>query len=135
MRECFVCMCSICVQCLQRPEEGTGSPEIEIIHGCSHHAGARNQTWVLCKSRGCSEPLSHLSRSMWHYFVSYSLPGESGLQRYLHYNILAKSCVCVSVCVCMCVYVYVCAGTCVCMCVHVHVHIACVNVHVWRPED
>ena len=45
---------TICVQCSQRPEEGLDPPEIGLQTLVSCHVGARNQTWVLCKSNKCS---------------------------------------------------------------------------------
>jgi hypothetical protein len=38
----------MCMQYLWRPEEGTGSFELESQMVMSHHVGARNQAQVLC---------------------------------------------------------------------------------------
>lgn len=44
-------MCRTYVQCLWWPEEGTGSPELELQMVVNYYVGARtHQTWVLCKS-------------------------------------------------------------------------------------
>lgn len=42
------------------PEEGTGSPGIQVIV-ISLYVGAESLTQVLCKSSICSKPLNHLS--------------------------------------------------------------------------
>lgn len=65
VHECLTCMylCSTCVQCRWRPEEGIRSPRAGVIEVCEQPCGHWEPNWILCKSssKGCL-PLSHLSR-------------------------------------------------------------------------
>lgn len=51
----FACLsvCTICVHCLQKPEDGITDPELElwIVMGC--HVGVGSWVQVLCKSSQC----------------------------------------------------------------------------------
>lgn len=51
-----VYLCTVCVQCPQRPEAGIRSSD-----SCGHHEGAGNRAWILCQSSECSWLLNHLS--------------------------------------------------------------------------
>lgn len=51
--------------CPQRSEAGVKSPETGVVDSCSCHVGAKNRTWVFCKSSQRSEPLSQLSSLVW----------------------------------------------------------------------
>lgn len=52
-------LCHVHLWCPQRPEEDIRWPESTSCH----HAGAGDRAQVLCKSKKCSQPLSHLSSS------------------------------------------------------------------------
>jgi hypothetical protein len=53
------CLCITCVHCLQRPEGGIRLPRTGAKNSC--HVGVENWTQVICKSKQCFWPLSHLS--------------------------------------------------------------------------
>lgn len=61
LRVLSACLCTMCVQCQQRPEEGVGSLQVELQPMESFRVGAGNGTAVLSKSSQCSWPLRHLS--------------------------------------------------------------------------
>lgn len=52
-------LCTMCMQCLQRPEEGIDPLELEL-QAVRDHVGAVNRTRVLCKSTKCSQLLNHI---------------------------------------------------------------------------
>lgn len=45
-----VCKCTLCVWCLQRPQEGTLSPETGVTGGCKLPCEWWELTWVLCRA-------------------------------------------------------------------------------------
>lgn len=57
------CLCTTCMQCPQRPEEGVGAPRTGVKRFVSHHAGAGNQTvcWSFERSHWCSHNHGTLS--------------------------------------------------------------------------
>lgn len=48
-----ICLCTMCVHCHRRPEEGFGSPGTGVIEGCEPHMGPEDGTWVLWRSTQC----------------------------------------------------------------------------------
>jgi hypothetical protein len=56
-----VCMCTTCVPDASGGQEGVRSLGTGVRDDCEAHVGTGTQTWVLCQSSKCSEPLSHLS--------------------------------------------------------------------------
>lgn len=54
----FCLQLCMCARCPWKPEEGMGSPELEL-------RWLQSIMWVLCKTHKCSEPLSFLSSGPW----------------------------------------------------------------------
>lgn len=56
----YFCLCTMCMQCPQRPEEGSDPLELVVE---SHLLSFGNQTWVsgIWNCLQCSYPRSHLS--------------------------------------------------------------------------
>lgn len=62
-----ICMCTACMPCSQRPEEGNKyplPPELGLQTGVSHHVSTGTDPCVLCESNTCSLLLSHLARKL-----------------------------------------------------------------------
>ena len=53
-------MCTMCVQCLRRPEEGAGSSGSGVTAVMAAGVGAGDQPWFSTSCQ-CSKQLSHLS--------------------------------------------------------------------------
>ena len=47
------CLYTMCLQFLERPEEGAEPQELELERLVSCSVGAESSTWVFCKSSQC----------------------------------------------------------------------------------
>lgn len=58
------CLCTTFMSGASRGQKRTSDPlELELQIPVNCHVGARNRTWVFCKSNQCFQLLSHLSSS------------------------------------------------------------------------
>lgn len=81
-------VCQVCAWYLQEPEEGGRFLELELRMVMSHHVGARNRNWILCKSSKCSKNHWTISPApFWLFFFFFWVRISLGSSGWLAWNL------------------------------------------------